>query len=288
MTDFYMTLFSNSSMGFHRDNKTSSFTVQLPRHMSLSGDWKVALTEIQYPYSFFNVHDNQNIIEIQSVKVTDELKTFLKDNKENVTSSATESKFTVITKVCDIESGFYSDITKLIEAVNESICKEWSRDGVVEFDFFIRDKKTNKLTAHPPSSKETLGSNMMTSIRLFGRLALQLGFIPGQPINNTNSIGNHTANLISGIPDKMFIYCDIVDTQICGDIWANILRSVTIDSPLETYFGKPCSKEFTQLQYVPVHLKHFDSIRIDIREITGLLLPFRCGTSSVKLHFKQF
>lgn len=120
------------------------------------------------------------------------------------------------------------------------------------------------------------------------RLSLQLGYIPGLRITQSNSVANHAVNLISGIPDKMLIYCDIIEPQICGDIFSKILRSVSIHSKTdETNFGLPCSKEFTQLQYIPVQLKHFDTITIDIRDIAGELMPFQFGTLSVKLHFKQ-
>ncbi|KAG4072998.1 hypothetical protein HA402_009417 [Bradysia odoriphaga] len=271
-----MTLFSNSSLGFYSDNKTSSFTVQLPRQMCLSGEWKVALTEIQYPYSFLN-----------TLKVTDDIITFIKENKTKNTSSAIESKFKVETRVCSIEASFYTDNEKLISAVNEAITKTVELNDN-SFEFFILDKNAEKLTATPPAASAT-GSVMITSLAISDRLALQLGYIPDQRITDTSSVANHAVNLISGIPDKMLIYCDIIEPQICGDIWSKILRSVSIHSnPHAPYFGLPCSKEFTQLQYIPVQLKHFDSISIDIRDISGELMPFQFGTLSVKLHFKQF
>lgn len=287
MTDFYMTLFSNSSMGYHTNNKISSFTVQLPRSMCLSGDWKVALTEVQYPYSFLNVQKNQNEIQIQSLKVTKDLLSFvLSDTEKNATSAVIEAEFKVATTVCTIAPGFYSDTKKLISAVNKAIVRATSLEPAT-FEFFILDTDVDTLTATPP--RPVLDNTIITSLGLSDRLALQLGYIPGQPLTDANSAANHTVNLISGIPDKMLIYCDIIEPQICGDVWSKILRSVSTPSKSErSNFGRPCTNEFTQLQYVTVQMKHFDSITIDIRDINGELMPFQFGTLSVKLHFKQF
>ncbi len=90
-------------------------------------------------------------------------------------------------------------------------------------------------------------------------------------------MSKNVTNLISGIPDKMLIYCDIIEPQIIGDKWAKVLRSISVEP--ESTFAKPCSVDFTQLQYVPLQTKHFESISVDIRDTSGNLLPFRYGTS---------
>lgn len=51
-TQFYITLPSNSSMQTFPDNKTCCFTTQLPRTIDLSGEWEVAIVEIQYPLTY--------------------------------------------------------------------------------------------------------------------------------------------------------------------------------------------------------------------------------------------
>ena len=44
------------------DNATTNYTVKLPKHISLKGAWEVALTEIQYPFSWYNVIDSKNLL----------------------------------------------------------------------------------------------------------------------------------------------------------------------------------------------------------------------------------
>lgn len=52
---FYVTLPSNSSYEYFPRNTLSSFTTQLAEPIVLSGNWEVALCEIQYPFNWHNV-----------------------------------------------------------------------------------------------------------------------------------------------------------------------------------------------------------------------------------------
>lgn len=282
MTEFYVTLFSNSSMDFYMENKTSSFTVQLPRRMLLNGDWRVALSEIQYPYTFLNVQKGQNEIKIKAVLQTQDVLNFLSSD-DKITTQSVESKFGGEWITCEIEPGFYSDTVNLISSVNNAIAGATGRST-----FFELDKQSQKVKAVPPSAFE-LNQKLIIYVKMSDRLSLQLGYIPNRLISAESSNALHPVNLISGIPDKMLIYCDIIEPQLCGDKCAKVLRTVTVTPDRsEPYFGYPCCKNFTQLQYIPLQLKHFESISIDIRSITSEFIPFQFGTSSVELHFKQF
>lgn len=281
MKDFYVTLFSNSSMNYYTENKTSSFTVQLPRSMILNGEWDVALTEIQYPYSFFNVLERNNEIKIKIIKITEKFIDFVKKGKVTLVDIERKKEFKSKSVSCKIQPGFYDNIETLISSVNSVIHEKTNNEN-----FFIRDNTSQRVHAQPSPVAE--GNIMILSVMLCERLALQLGYTPKVEITESNMVATHVANLISGIPDKMLIYCDIIEPQIIGDKCAKVLRTVTLTPDgSEPYFGKPCCKDFTQLQYVPLQKKHFDSINIDIRDITGNLVPFQFQTSSVKLHFKQ-
>jgi len=57
MSEFYLTLPSNTHVG----NKTCEFRVQLPEVMKLSGEWDVALAQIQYPKSWNNLTDEPDV-----------------------------------------------------------------------------------------------------------------------------------------------------------------------------------------------------------------------------------
>lgn len=272
MSDFYITLFSNSSTVFYSDNKTSSFTVQIPRHIILDYAWEVALTEIQYPYSFFTVQRGQNVIEIKTVKNNIFKQLLAKKDVKNMD---------ITTHVCAITPGFFLDISEIISSVNSAIFSKTKIKNFFEYN------KTTQRTL-PKDQKEQENENGIISFKPLGRLALQLGYKPNEEVTSGRVYSPHIANVLSGVPDTMLVYCDIIEPQITGDQCTKVLRSLsTVPQTDSLYFAKPCSVEFTQLQYIPLQTKNFEKISIDIRDVHGKLLPFEYGTLSVKLHFRK-
>lgn len=271
MKDFYMTLFSNSSMSYHHGNRTSSFTVQLPRSFDLAGDWEVALSEIQYPYTFFSVQNGQNELKIKSFTTTQE---FL-DSKGKTQPLAEWSTI-------KITPGFYVDIKDIIRAINSAIEKQTKLGNFFQFDNLsqrISIKKGNTVKVN---------EKVIVAFKASDRLALQLGYRPNEEVEVSTSHAPNVASITSGIPDMMLIYCDILEPQITGDSWSKVLRTLNLSPDgVVPFFSKCCTSNFAQLQYIPLQQKHFESISIDIRDGTGELLPFRFGTLSVKLHFRR-
>lgn len=246
----------------------------------LNGDWNVALAEIHYPYSFFNVQEGQNKIKIKKLIVTEKFIERVKQAKK-ITPKELEKDFKQHSVTCMIKPGFYASIKMLISAVNDAIL-EATKNG----NFFLFNADSQRVLAAPSVVKE--GNMLIMSILLSERLSLQLGYTPNEEISENNCEARHVANSSIGVPDKMLIYCDIIEPQIIGDKCSKVLRTCNITPDgAEPYFGYPCSRDFIRLQYIPLQKRHFESISIDIRDITGKLLPFQYGTSSVKLHFKQ-
>lgn len=99
MTQQYITLPSNTSD--FSSNRTNSFRVKLPYAFSFHGDWKVALSEIQYPVSWNNV------------KVTD----------GNIWIVYNHNNTRILLKF-QVKSGFYNDINELVHAVNYALTLE--------------------------------------------------------------------------------------------------------------------------------------------------------------------
>ena len=52
-SEFFLTLPSNTQLP---ENKTGSFKVRLPQTIVLDGDWEVALVEIMYPHTWYNIN----------------------------------------------------------------------------------------------------------------------------------------------------------------------------------------------------------------------------------------
>ena len=59
---FYLTLPSNSSMEYFPGNTLTSFKTKLAQPIELTGEWEVALSEFQYPRSWYNLRDFDNHI----------------------------------------------------------------------------------------------------------------------------------------------------------------------------------------------------------------------------------
>jgi len=262
MRDFFMALLSNSSMDIYPENKTSTFTVHIPRSVRLEGDWDVALAEIQYPYSFFTVQEGENEMEIRTQLATAEM--IDSKGKKSPPSSWMTIKIT---------PGFYDDVKEIIKAINAAI-----RKATKIVDFFQFDNSSKRVSVK--------GDTIIASFKLRGRLALQLGFRPDEELSSVIR-APHAANVVSGIPDMMLIYCDIIEPQIFGDSWSKLLRTVNTSDGTASYFSKPCSVEINQLQYLQLQKKNFDTVRIDIRDIAGKLMPLQYGTLCVKLHLKK-
>ena len=81
----------------------------------------------------------------------------------------------------------------------------------------------------------------------------------------------------------IYVYCDVVQSQVVGDTSAQLLRSI----PVEGKSGDVITKTFTNIQYLPIQTKSFEDIEILLRNDTGDPVPFERGKVITTLHFKQ-
>lgn len=63
---FYITLSSNSSKDFYGENRADNFKVHLGRQLHLDWSYEVALTQIHYPMTVFNINGSNRRIWYQS------------------------------------------------------------------------------------------------------------------------------------------------------------------------------------------------------------------------------
>lgn len=270
-----MTLLSNSSMDYHPLNTTGSFTVQLPRYMYMEGQWEVALTEIHYPYTFANVEDDQNEIQIETIQITPEYIYWYDAGQQGDMDFKTEWNTYQITP------GFYSTINDIIAAVNDVVLKATAQEN-----FFKYDPMAHRVASSNYAVQE--GRKWVENCKLSPRLGLQLGYPPHEMIRGVGGYAKHVAYTGLIIPDKMLIYCDILEPQLFGDSWTRALRLINTNPSNETpYFGQACSVTFNPPQYIPLQQKHFEAVTIDIKDLEGKPMPFQYGTLSVKLHLRK-
>ena len=84
--------------------------------------------------------------------------------------------------------------------------------------------------------------------------------------------------------NSLYIYCNVVQPQIVGDVYAPLLRTVAIPGVGR---GHLIQKTYDQPHYVPVSTDELSTIEINIKDDTGTNVSFASGKVVCKLHFRQ-
>lgn len=247
--EFFITLPSNSSMQYFPDNKTTRFTTQLPHNIKLIGSWEVALSEIIYPCSFYNVNERENTVNIS-----------IKNDKKEPT--------VFIGKISP----------KNYESV-DSVLHELNQHSVInKYVAFSYDSKEKRVIAKFKVSN-------VCCMKLSHRLALQLGYPPFTDIYQQKTSIN-LPNLKLGVPPQLYVYCDIIEPQLVGDVVTPLLRIIHVEND-KYVFGSNQMISYTRPHFIPVLRREFSNIEIDIRTHDGSAAPFQFGILSAKLHFRR-
>lgn len=245
---FYLTLPSNSSMGYYPKNTTTKFSTQLPQKISLKGLWEVALVEFHYPCTFQNISTNDKTLFIYTRDITGSYKVY----------------------TSDIDNGVYERPETIIDMLNKN-------RTVSKFYSMSYNKESGHCMVKPKQTTDTI-----TMVDIPKSLSLQLGFNPEKKLPESV----WPCNVRLGLPSDLYVYCDFIETQFIGDVMAPLLRIVNVDK-FSYMFGDQRNIIFTEPHYVPLLFLKFDNIEVDIRLSTGKPVPFQFGTSCVKLHFRK-
>lgn len=266
ISDFYLTLMSNSSLSFYSENKTSSFTAHLPQKVRLVGEWVVALSEMHYPYNFFNVTEGENkMIVVFNAVGGDEI-----NEDENTIERIRRDVF-------EIKPGFYKSIGSILKAINNEL------SCLTKCDTLSSDELSGRTIVHTKGCAQ----KSIKSITFSTRLAMQTGFRPESNILDFE-ISPDIGNIYFGIPDQMLIYTDVIEPVLVGHEKIQVIKIVNTSAALRLCsFGDVCTVDFQNTHYMRVMKKEFESVSVDIRDCTGAYMPFRHGVSTVKLHFKR-
>jgi hypothetical protein len=263
MSEFYLNLPSNTfkELGASRENTSSEFRVRLPKDIHLTGDWEVALVEIQHPNSWDNVPEGENKM------------TIMYSEAQNPTTLVPSSKITYLY----IEPGFYDSPDILCAAIQNAIAiksenpekEDAPLKGKIFFDW---DHVRRRFVLGFPDPKY--------NILLSETLAYIMGF--KFRVFTGKGFADHPPDFRGGI-DSLYVYCDLVEPQIVGDSMEPLLRIL----PVSGKYGDIVHRVFDSPHYVNVLQKEFSSVSITIKTDRDLPVPFRFGKSVVKLHFRR-
>ena len=163
--------------------------------------------------------------------------------------------------------GYYTSTSEIVDALNKAM----TTNGVKGISFQI-DSRSQKVTI-------TLKPGQKLSFE--NSLGILLGY--GGDITLTKTT---TAPFVSDINighQSLFVYLNIVETQIVGDAQAPLLRIV----PAQGKDGEIVTINYNNPQYVPLATKDFEIVEVFITDDTGKKIPFERGRVVLTLHFRR-
>lgn len=266
---FYFTLPSNSSMSVHPENTLSHYYTQLPQLVQLEGEWEVGLSEIQFPYTWYNVPEPLHLLVVPDKSVDYNITShFCSSDYEKICALSITQNQPVPTKVT-LRPGQYNH-RRLIDALNNSISNERVSSRVrAEYDM-IQNRITLNLKF------KTTGVYMSKEfMEVFGYDTFFLGETQRSP----RCVDLHSRHC------GLYTYCNVVQPRVVGDARVSLLRIIPM--PLLTQFGQIMTRIYEKVIYFPVGTKQFSTLEIDIRDDTGKCIPFENGKVIVTLHFRR-
>ena len=252
MSEFYLTLPSNSSVEYYPENTLTSFTTRLPNSIHLEGDWDVGLVEIQYPHNWYNIPED---IQKRSFSVR------ISANRSNQTNAS-----------FSIDKGYYPTMSHVIDAITRKInnaTNETTQKMRMEYD-----EITGKVNGSFEYDLQLSTSNHMQ--RMLGLNSQSLTMIRSRDWQAT-----YGADLDP--MDSLYVYCDVLEPRVVGDTLAPLLRIV----PVEGKHGDLITRIYENVHYIRVQKKNFQTVEINIRDRTGKKVSFEPGTLNVTLHFRR-
>jgi hypothetical protein len=268
-----MTLLSDGSMNHFSSNTQSSFRIKLPKAIDIKkGQWDMAVVEMILPSQVYNVSKEES-----QFKIVSKYKGLIRHMLELSPPSCETDGDSVTYPLC-ITPGAYHSAEQLVGAINDAIQKNVGEAlKVVNCQFDMRYSTLAKRVKFAKHVKEDV------RLRFHPGMLAKLGASAQKDILPRDDLAfTHDVDLYAGI-NHMFIYSDVADFTLLGDVQAPILRVV----PFQESHQIHVHKEFLNLHYVPISKPYFDEIGIHIRGDTGELIQFSGGKSMIKLHFKK-
>lgn len=279
---FYLTLPSNVK-GLAMVNTTSKWLTPMVSPITLSeGVWEVCLSEIHLQHSWFNItpkaaeetvmtfmYPKENFVPADVVPGLTRRQLINKAKAAALHKSTThKSSYTRLTE------GHYLP-EDIVRAMNAKL------SGIKFKGKFIFDKPTCRmgLILFPHESIST--TEEFSRLLGFKKTKYDNDKVGG--VKRKKLIKASRAIDLDAATGYIYIYSNIVKKMLVGDIYAPLLRVITVSSR----FGDRVHKEFRQLFYHDVAINTINSIEISLRDDQGMQVPFQYGKTIVTLHFRK-
>lgn len=184
--DFYLTLPSNAG----QNTCPSSFRITLPRNVKLIGEWEVALVELIYPCSWYNVQEPIPLL--------------LEAEKEGVFEN-----------FVGLIPGHYTHIKHVLYDLSASLPSDYG--GKVKFKYVDNANRVEIMIKKP-----------VAALQMPSELVYMLGYDLKTYDKTKPGIAPHPPDLRMGF-STFYVYCDIVEQSVVGDALAPLLRAVAAE-----------------------------------------------------------
>ena len=309
-SNFFLTLPSNSSSKWFKDNKPQNYKVQLPQPLELEGKWEAALVELQYPRSWINMEkDSGATIEIlrpddlgsNKGQPMDEMyrtlykaeqgaKVFEVDLLNNIKIEETKIHDVLPPDSIDLihvnfPRGHYKsphqmaaylvDQANLIYSDELRAIKDIEKKKLLRFEY---DEIRNQVSFHSDYSEINL-------ILYRDELPPMIGFkipIHGYSYHKFPTIVDCKGSIPPIVQKSLsfYVYCDLVKYQVVGDTLSPLLRVVPIR-------GEVGAETFIRPYYFPVNKGYISSIQIRICSEHGQEIQFQSGAVILIIHLRK-
>jgi hypothetical protein len=322
--EFKIILPSNvKSISDENPNKICKYSTKLFKRIDLPNNelWKVGISEISYSKSWYNIR-NYSMISFYDYKGND----YYDQAGTNEVFSKSVSSFAKLNYELSllepqeqlvyhhlISPGYYKNIEDLITYLNEKLKN-------LQNIFYVL--KAPKLEFNKHSHRITIHVGILKGTEVFPYFGEEIEYILGLTDHEGNSFRNitkthfTTANSLTSHLDtqedqmitnafqdvkcfigprcvefspsnnSIYVYSNIVEHNLIGDTYAQILRVVKV--PKEAKFGEQVTIHFINPDYIPLQTRSFDTISLELNDDTGREIQFQFGRVIIELTFKKY
>ena len=277
---FCVTLPSNSSYAYYGSQPTNKYRTRLHSHITLPPeDWEVGLAEFSYPRSWACLPNAA-------------FEVWGPGKSDSRYASNYYGKFVV-------PDTRYHGPQHLADAINNVIALNVPPPPGASGD---ENRLRVEITADGLSQFKLPKGHMML---LSGELSNPLGFGSEKGaflcrgtkaawmvettklrvfITEKRIIKSPFVVKVDRLVSDLYLYADIVERQLVGDVLVPLLRTVADTS---SRVGEIVTADFRQIHYLPLRIGSFESVDIEVTDTLGRPVRFLFGDITVKLHFRR-
>lgn len=266
-----MVLPSNVNAEEFPDNTTSHFITPFAKPLELDKDnWSVALTEISYPHTWYNVNSDINKITLFNLENGATIQRRVYRFEPGYYTGAQLAK--VITE-CMNSLNFRSTIKYKLESNKMMLSLEINEGIMFQKDLAVMMGWHNKTRFI--YDEEAYGATVITHSVEGGEVSEEYSALEFKAPNCLDlNFSSH----------YMYIYCNLVKEVMVGNSFLKLLKTVSTHISDQ---GQYVTRIFTSPLYVPLASSFENYVEIAIRNDEGEPFMFESGKAIVTLHFKR-